>query len=286
LALIIYSNGIVEESLPIDNVFNDDELIASFSDYPEIRTHRLPEVPNCWCVWGFMDNPPTNEFNKLASEIADADVYSHIIFVHDSELEPNWRLTDNIIYRPYEGFMEQMGTFINEMMLAIATENRQEIEQSEENTSMIFLSTLGHTQDHRVLFSFNPHEQNETFYDDGGWDKFGSKIFEYLSDNFWKEPVEENKPFVIYADAKTIVIIEDKFLDEVIDLLIVEYQSKERYEDCSKISEIKNEWYLRKTIPGDIDLNLVGGSEPVEEKPKKKRGRPPKKKDDEDETSE
>ena len=164
MALVIYSNGIVEEMVPVDNVFSDNELTQSFNNYPEIRTHRLPEVPNCWCIWGYIEEPPVHEFSKLASEIVDVDVYSHILFVHDSELSPNWNLTDNIIYRPYKDLMADMGLYINDMMKHIETENRQEIEQAEENTNMIFLTTLGHTQDKRVLFAFNPNVQNDEFY--------------------------------------------------------------------------------------------------------------------------
>ena len=33
MALVIYSNGIVEEMLPVDNTFSDDELTQSFANY-------------------------------------------------------------------------------------------------------------------------------------------------------------------------------------------------------------------------------------------------------------
>jgi len=278
--LIIYSNGIVEELLPVENTFTDEELTQSFSDYPEVKTHRLPEVPNCWCVYGYMEDPPANEFSKLASEIVDDDVYSHILFVHDSEVNPDWIVTDNIIYRPYNDFMAAMGLFINEMMAHIETENRQELEVTEENTSMIFLTTLGHTEDKRVLFAFNPNEQTENFYDEG-WHNFATKIYEYLAENFDKEPVEENKPFVIYSDIKTIVIIEDKHVNEVIDKMVTFYLGREKYEVCSDISAIRDTWYARKTVP---EINVIDASIGVA--PKKKRGRPRKTKDDKNETTE
>jgi hypothetical protein len=284
MGLVIYSNGIVEEMLPINDTFSDDELTQSFTNYPEIKTHRLPEIPNCWCIWGHIEEPPAQEFSKLASEIVDADVFSHILFVHDSEMNPTWQLTDEILYRPYKEFMNQMGTYIKEMMQHIETENRQEIEAAEGNTNMIFLTTLGHTQDKRVLFAFNPNVQNDEFYN-GAWDNFAIKIYEYLAENFDKEPVEENKPFVIFSDTKTIVIIEDLHVDEVIEKLIVKYQAAEKYEVCSKISEIRENWYLRKTMP---EINMGNMSDAIDSsigEPKKKPGRP-KKKDDENETEE
>lgn len=275
MALVIYSNGIVEEMLPVNDTFTDDELTQSFSNYPEIKTHRLPEVPNCWCIWGYIPDPPAQEFSKLASEIVDQDVFSHILFVHDSEMNRNWQVTDDIIYRPYTDFMAQMGTFINEMMQHIETENRQEIEASEGNTNLIFLTTLGHTQDKRVLFAFNPGVQNDDFYD-VSWSNFAVKIYEYLEENFDKEPVEENKPFVIFSDTKTIVIVEDVHVNEVIEKMIRFYQGKENYEACSRISEIRDTWYARKTIPEIAPPDASIGPEE-----KKKRGRPPKKKDEE-----
>ena len=271
MALVIYSNGIVEEMVALNNTFSDDELIQSFSNYPEVKTHRLLEIPNCWCIWGYIPEPPAQEFNKLASEIVDADVFSHILFVHDSEMNPNWRVTDGIIYRPYTDFMDQMGKFVNEMMKHIETENRQEIEAVEGNTNLIFLTTLGHTQDKRVLFAFNPNIQNDEFYN-GAWDNFAIKIYEYLAENFDKEPIEENKPFVIFSDTKTIVIVEDAYVNEVIENMIKFYQGKENYEVCSRISEIRDTWYTRKTIPQITPIDASIG--------------PPKKKDKDDKSKE
>jgi len=156
MGLCIYSNGIIEEFLPIDNSFSDNELTKSFENYPEIRTHRLPEIPNCWCIWGQMENPPDQEFNKLASEMVDADVYSHIIFVHDSEINPDWNITDHIIYRSYKEFMASIGTFINEMMTHIETENRQELEESEELKG----TELNHLSEKKIIFKVKSSYKN------------------------------------------------------------------------------------------------------------------------------
>jgi DNA-directed RNA polymerase beta subunit len=264
LALIIYSNGIIEEMIPEGNEFTDNELTLTFSDYEYIHTSRLNEVPNTWCIWGEIENPPPNEFNKLATEAIDFEIYSHVIFVHDSEINPSWKLTDNIIYKSYSEWLTMVGDFVNEMTQNIALEHRQEMQESEQSASMIFLSTLGHTKDKRVLFGFNPNEQNDNFYkDNGGWDKFSDKIYEYLVENFDKEPVEENKPFVIFSDAKTIVIIEDQYVDDVINKLLVHFERKEKYEVCKFISEVKDKWYKRKTLPtidpssGISDNNVV-----------------------------
>lgn len=274
MALVVYSNGIFEEYLPVDDTFSDQELVDMFRDYEEIKTHRLAEIPNCWLIWGEMENPPDNEYSKLASEILDDDIFSHIIFVHDSEINRNWGLTDDILYKSYSDFINQVGTYIKDMVEFIANETQKEYEEAG-TSSMIFMRAIGYTKDKRVLYQFDPDEQHDEFYIDG-WDKFSRKIYEYLKDNFDKEPIEENKPFVIFADTKVIVIVEDDKVNDVISHVLLEFEKKENYEACSFISNVRDKWYERKTIPKDVLDPSIGH-------PKKRRGRPPKNKDNNDE---
>lgn len=272
MALIIYSNGIFEEYLSKGDTFSDVELTDIFKDYKEIRSFRLPEIPNCWVIWGEIDNPPENEYSKLASEIIDEDIFSHLIFIHDSEINRNWGLTDDILYKSYEIFKKQVAEYIKGLIDYIAHETEKEYEEAG-TTSMIFLRVIGYTQDKRVLYQFDPDEQHDGFYADG-WDKFSSKIFVYLKNNFDKEPIEQNKPFVIYADSKVIVIVDDKKVNDVISNILKEFERKENYEACSYISEIREKWYERKTIPDKILDSSIGYTN-------KKKGRPPKNKDNE-----
>jgi len=270
MALVIYSNGILEEYLPVEDTFTDEELVKSFYDYSSIESFRFPEIVNSWCVWGHMDNPLEHEYNKIASEIVDGDVYSHIMIIHDSELNPSWKVTDDILYHPYKKFMEDLAIYISELLAELTQQTQTEIPDSEKS-SMIFLTTMGHTKDKRVMFAFNPNEQHENFYIGGGFSTFAAKIYDYLIENFDKEPIEENKPFVIYSDSKTIVIIEDKDVEQVIGDMLEDFTKKEKYEACIQIKDIKNKWYALKTIPKDL---------PTVDLPKKRRGRPPKNKAD------
>ena len=233
---------------PKDKVYTDDELSKTFKDYKFVSSFRLPEVPNTWCLWGEIEEPVDIEFNRICSDMVDYDVYSHIILIHDSEIDPSWNLTDDIQYKTYPKWLEQMGEFIHEKTHIIAEENARDIEASESinPTSMIFLTTMGYTEDKRVLLSFNPTEQNDNFYIDGGWEQLSQKIYDYVRENFDKEPIEENKPFVIFADTKTIVIIENKHIDEVIDRMIESFKDKEKYENCKYLGELKKEWKKRK----------------------------------------
>ena len=88
MALVIYSTGIVEEMVALENTFSDRELVKTFDEYTSLESYRLPDVPNTWCLWGEMDDPPELEFNKIGSEVVETDIYSHLIFIHDSEIDP------------------------------------------------------------------------------------------------------------------------------------------------------------------------------------------------------
>jgi nitrogen regulatory protein PII len=273
VALVIYSNGIFEEFLPVNDTFSDQELVDIFKDYEEIRSFRLAEIPNCWLLWGKMESPPENEYNKLASEIIDEDIFSHLIFLHDSEFNRNWKVTDDILYKDYNYFIKHVGEYIKDMVNYIAHETQKEYEEAG-TTSMIFLRAIGYTKDKRVLYVFNPNEQNEEFYIDG-WDKFSVKIYDYLSEHFDKEIPEENKPLVIFADTKVIVIVEDENVNSVIGNVLSHFEKRENYEACSFISDVREKWFQRKTIPKNILDPSIGNI-------KKRRGRPPKNKNNDE----
>jgi len=268
LAIILYSNGIVEELASLEESFSERELIQSFDDYESVKSFRLSEVPNTWCLYGYLSEPPENEFNKLASEIVEDDVFSHIIFIHDSELNRDWEVTDSILHKSYVEFGTAVGNHIKEMADYIQREQIKEYEESD-HSNMIFLTAIGQTLDKRILFAFNPNTQHETFESDGGWETFSTKLYEYLTENFDKEPIEENKPFVIMSDTKNIVIIEDEYVDEVIGKVIETFEKQEEYERCTEISNMKAKWYELKTLPV-IDVSTGPA--------KKKKGHPPKNK--------
>lgn len=271
MALVIYSNGIFEEYLPVDNTFEESELAGLFEEYKEIRTIRLAEVPNCWLVWAEMDDPPENEFNKFASEMLDEDIYSHIVFVHDSELNRDWNVTDDILYKSYQDFIAEVGVYIKGLVEYIANETQKEYE-AQGTTAMVLITPIGPTEDKRVLYHFDPDNQIDDFYKNG-WNKFAHKVIDYLRENFDKEPIEKDKPFVLFADNKNIVITDDDKVNQIIDNLLKEFQRIEDYETCSFISYVREQWFTRKTVPQEVLDPSIGP-------PKKRRGRPPKKKDD------
>jgi hypothetical protein len=160
------------------------------------------------------------------------------MFIHDSEINPEWHCTDDMLYKSYEEFSGLLAHFLDDISKELVKRSQEEMSQ-EDTSNMIFLITMGHTKDKRVLFAFNPHEQNDMFFVDGSFDKFAFKIFEYIETNFDEDP---NKPFVVFADTKTVVITEDRYVYDLIDSMMDVFKKKEKYEMCSKLSEIKDRW--------------------------------------------
>ena len=276
MALIIYSNGIVEEMVPVEETFSHRDLVKSFDDYTSLETFRLPDVPNTWCLWGDLSDPPTQEFNKIGTEIVNMDVHSHLILIHDSEISREWGLTDEILQKSYKDWMDELAIFTNSLIEEISRQRQAQMSEKDK-TSMIFLTTMGHTADKRVLFAFDPNIQAEDFYSSGAFDTFAIKIWEYLEKSFYTEPVEESKPFVIFADGKTIVIVENEHMDIFFTYLLSVFEKREAYETCSKITEMKKTWDGYLKIPNDIKTEVL---DPSTGPPKPKRGRPPKNKAD------
>ena len=259
LALIIYSNGIVEEMIPTGDTFTHRDLVKSFDDYTTLETFRLPDVPNTWCLWGHIEDAPENEFNKIGTEIVNEAMHSHLILIHDSEINREWNITDEILQRDYQEWQTQLAAFTNELIEQLSRARQEEM-SDKEKTSMIFLTTMGHTADKRVLFAFDPNIQAEDFYTSGSFDIFATKIYEYLDVNFFTEPIEESKPFVIFADGKTIVIVENEHMDNFINLLSSVYENREAYEICKRIVDIKATWDGYLKIPGDIKTETLDPS--------------------------
>jgi len=260
--------------MPIEDVFSERELVKSLNNYTSLESFRLPDVPNTWCLWGDIDNPPENEFNKIGAEVVESEIFSHLIFIHDSEINSGWQATDAILQKSYRQWMEELAHYTNRLIEDISREKQEEISESDK-TSMIFLTTMGHTADKRVLFAFNPNEQADDFYDNG-WKSFAAKIWEYLEANFYKEPIEESKPFVIFADSKTIVIVENQHMDEFIKQLSIVFEKNEEYEICKNISDLKSAWDEYLKIPESIKTKNLDSSTGIK---KSKRGRPPKNKE-------
>jgi hypothetical protein len=104
MAIIQYSNGIIEDVKADDLVFTDDEILRLLDGFTSMRTYRLVEVPNTWCVWGENEEDEESEFNNIGTGIVDEPVFSPLLIIHDTELDPSWNLNDSVILHSYKEF--------------------------------------------------------------------------------------------------------------------------------------------------------------------------------------
>ncbi|MFW6310707.1 MAG: hypothetical protein ACOC1K_00565, partial [Nanoarchaeota archaeon] len=237
------NSGVIEEFKSKGVVFTDNDILDIFKDFKRIRTKRLLEVPNTWCVWGENDNPDQKEFGPLSSEIVEDDVYSILVFVHDTEIDPSWMLTDNIIYNSYENFKNDIVSFIDEFAAEILNEAQQSKKENNQENNSLFLITLGTTEDKKVIFELDPHKQKSEFWEDKNFQNFAWKVREYFYKKQNGEIKDEViKSFKVFEDNKLRVIIKDPYVKTFIDKIIKFYEKREKYEFCKQIKDEYDSW--------------------------------------------
>ena len=240
MSVILYNNGIIEEYKPENLVFTEDELVKMFTEYEEIKTCRIIPVVNAWCIYGKSLSADENEYNKLASEVSNEDIYSHAIFVHDSEINPKWNATDNIIYNNYTDFNVSIRNLIDNLANQLMTEQNSAAVDEEGNEKEIALPQLvsvGATTDKRVLFEYTPENQTDTFYKDEAFNKFSRNVYDFLIANHPKK-----EQFIIYADKKSIIYVPQESVEEFLNTIINNFTSKEDYERCTLLSNMLKSW--------------------------------------------
>jgi hypothetical protein len=258
MAIVLYGNGLTEEIIPTNLTFSDQEILNRFQDFNNIKTKRLDEVPNTWCVWGELQSPNEDDYNKLASEVIREHCYSHLILLHDTEVDPSWNLTDSIIYENYAIFKRKLLKFLDE----VAIETIREIEHIRESSgkpNLMSLDQVAISVDKRVIFKFNPDKQQVDFFKPSHFEEFANKCFNFL-DKYYKD----GDTLPIYADKKMIIVLDDNQVAQFINLLIDFFEKREDYLKCARIRDIHKSWLAFK----------------AKKNPPKKRGRPPKKKED------
>lgn len=250
MAILLYSNGINEDFVPQNMVFAERELVNLFSEYRTIKTKRLINVLNCWCIWGENADYDIMDLNRIVSDILQEPVYSHALFVHDSELNPDWNATDNILYTNYSQYLKEIKRVIDTVANNIVEEFRY-YEDEAGIKSMPVFENLGTTIDKRVLFSFNPEKQYKDFYENPEFGQFSKKTYDYIHQHH-----DQNKePFIMYADKKAVIIIDTPHVKTFLDKMLEHFQKEEQYEICKEISIIKNNWNKKTRKPRAKKLN-------------------------------
>ena len=237
MAFLLYSNGLSEEYKPKSLIFTESELIDLFKEFSEIRTCRLITMINTWCIYGISLNPDPMEFNRIAAELIKAPVYSHVLYVHDSEIDPKWNVTDSTLYKSYIEFLIEIRKTVDTVAAEIVNQ-LEAVQQLEGKIPFLpHLAMIGSTPDKRILFGFNPTEQPKEFYEHDEFYKFSQKVYDYISHN-----KQEKEPFTIYADKKAVIVIKKDKVNPFLETLLQKFQSKEEYEICVNITKIMKDW--------------------------------------------
>jgi len=238
MALILYSNGLTEIYKPKNSIFSEEELVSLFSEFSEIKTVRLNSILNAWCIYGYSKNEDLIDFNRIASDIIKESIYSHVLYVHDSELNTKWNVTDFVISKNYNEFLDEIKKYID----IIAKTILQEYEENEQTADIIpQLITMGSTIDKRILFLFDPEEQSKEFYENEEFYRFSQRVYEYISNN-----KQEKEPFTIYSDKKAMIIVNTSNVKTFLNTILEKFKSKEEYEICTDISKIIDKWTPKK----------------------------------------
>ena len=254
MAFCLYSNGITEEFKPKGLVFAEEELVNLFTEFFEIKTSRLIDVLNTWCIFGASPVPDTMEFNRIASDICGEVVYYHALFVHDSEINPEWKTTDTVLYKNYENFCVEIKKAIDNAATNILNEIEENQEYEDKSSYLPQLVTIGATPDKRILFGFNPFDQTDTFYQHEEFYKFSQKVYDYITQN-----KQEEEPFTIYADKKAVIIVDTANVNKFLITMLEKFKSKEDYEICTDITKIIKFW-------GTINKKTKRKNKPCKEK--------------------
>jgi hypothetical protein len=236
MAVVVYSNGITEDYKPSELVFTEEELVKLFTEFPDIKTVRIPTILNTWCIFGSGINDPM-EFNRIVSDIVKEAVYSHALFVHDSEINPDWKATDSVLYKGYSEFIGTMKRVIDDVAANIVNELAATEEYEDKVDHLPQLETLGATPDKRIMFLYNPDDQTKSFYNNDEFSKFSKKVYDYISANH-----QIKEPFTLYADKKAVIIVERGKVEAFLSSILEDFKKREEYEICTNITKMIDEW--------------------------------------------
>jgi hypothetical protein len=238
VSMILYSNGILESYRPKEFTFTEDELVHLFTEFKEIKTHRLSNVLNTWCIYGSISPiPDPIELNRIASDIIKKPVYSHLLFIHDSELNPKWSVTDSILYKSYDEFTLEITKLIDFTANNILQEYQSRDGFENAPNYLPQLISLGTTVDKKILFGFNPNDQTKEFYEHDEFYIFLQKVYDYLTKH-----KQQKIPFTIYADKKAIIIIDPQYVISFLNRMLEKFKSREEYEICTNITKMIQQW--------------------------------------------
>jgi len=237
MALKLYNNGIIDEVRPCSLTFTEAELVSNFTTASKIKTMRVLEIPNTWCIFGEYVKGSDNDYNALASESVDEDIIFHVLYVHDSELNPEWNMTDEVLLKTYDDFYNDMFDYLNKLAAEFMKNENKEENEGEESEGKLVLESLGTTKDKKILFLFDINAQDPSFFSDGSFVNFSNKIVSHLLE---EKKIAKNP--IIFKDSKIVITVKPELFKHLMEKIVIEYQRKEEYEICHKLKTMTERW--------------------------------------------
>ena len=159
------------------------------------------------------------------------------MFIHDTELDPSWMLTDSVILKGYEDFRVELLQFFDDIAENVIKESERVREQQGIPQNLVFLTTIGPTEDKRVMFEFDPHAQSNEFWEEQYFGEFSNKVLEFIK-QFYKHA----DVFILFTDKKSVIVVADENVPFIINKIIEHFKKNERYEDCDTLSKVLRRW--------------------------------------------
>jgi hypothetical protein len=239
MAILLYNNGITEEYRSGEHTFTDNEILSVLRGFANIRSHRLPDIPNTWCVWGQRNpiNRKEDEFSYLGSEVLEQPCYSPILFIHDTEMDPSWGLTDEIIIQGYDDFRDDISHFLNDIAKDIIDERKRIREENGEDEKTPVIEPFGVSKDKRVIYKFDIDKQPKDFFLNKNLAIFADKVHKFLKFSY-----KDGDTFAIYADKQMIFVLEDDKVQHFVSRMVAFFESQENYEACSILRNTYDKW--------------------------------------------
>jgi len=257
MAIILYPNGITEEYLPTKETFTKEDLAQVFLDYDTFGSIRMVKILNAWMLYGKVNqgrDDLLDYYNKLASTIFDIEIYSQILFIHDTEINSNWKITDDIIHFNYSDFKKDILQMLDETAEEIIKNTDSKEKQ------IMYLKQIGVSGNKKIIFELDPDEQHKNFYTPEVFREFADKIIKYFKTDYIVD-----KSFSLFSDKNVIILTQDSKVKTVINKLLSFFNSMEEYENSKIVKDVYKGW---------IDFNT---ETPIEVKPKRKRKKKVKK---------
>jgi hypothetical protein len=243
-AVCLYANGLTEELRSKEYTFTESEIYNLFEDFDKLRSYRLYEIPNTWCVWGERDpiDKASDEYSQVGSDIIEQSCYSPVLFVHDTEIDPLWRLSDNPIIFGYDDFKKELLAFFNEVARDMLEERERIREESGKSPSLMVMEQIGISDDKRIIFKFDMNKQIEEFFSEKNLSELAGKVHTFLKFSY-----KDGEIFAVHADKNIIIVIDDSQVKPFIEKIIGYFQHHENYEACSVIRNVYDRWIKYKT---------------------------------------